>query len=118
MISFESTPKSNIEHPIFSNLNPKIVAQFWKFHQENPDVYVPFRKYALEVRNAGWKKYGVAAIIEQIRWHCDVIEKGKRQFKIGNNLRSCYGRLLAIKDPSFEGFFEFRRSPGTVPLED
>lgn len=97
---------------IFADLSPHIVGSFWKYHEENPKVFKLFEQFANQLRSAGRKHYGVGSITERIRWHFAVETTGD-EFKINNNYRSCYARLLILKDPTFEGFFELRRMPGS-----
>jgi hypothetical protein len=98
---------------IFSDLAPHIVRAFWKYHEENPHIFVLFRRFALEARAAKKNHFSVYAITERIRWYLSVETQGD-EFKINNNYRSCYARLLITSDPIFDGFFSLRSTPGTV----
>jgi hypothetical protein len=100
--------------PLFVDLAPHIVEAFWTFHKNNPQIFALFAGYARELKARGVTHYATHAIIERIRWHYDV-ETDDVDFKINNNHKPCYARLLATEDPAFQDFFEFRRSPGTVP---
>jgi len=104
------------DHEIFRDLAPHIVKSFWKYHTDNPHVFTLFSKYAYELKSKGRKHYGVGVITERIRWHIAVETTGD-DFKINNNYRSCYARLLIIHDRSFADFFQTRRSPGTVKIQ-
>lgn len=102
---------------LFRSLRPHIVDKFWEYHEENPHVYELFKRFAGELKVSGRKNYGAKAIIERIRWHL-MVETHGEDFKMANNHTSCYARLLMAMEPSFEGFFELRHSPGTVPLSE
>lgn len=96
------------DHHLFEDIQPHIRVRFWTYHLENPHILDLFIKYARLAKQAGYKKYGVGSIQERIRWHLDVETRGD-QFKINNNYRSCYGRLVSILLPDeFKDFFEFR----------
>lgn len=102
-----------VYHVAFADLKRRVVEDFTKFHVEHPEVYELFKRFAWDARKAGHKRYGANAIIQRIRWHTSVDTAGE-DFKINNNHYPCYARLLMMNDPSFVGFFETRRTPGTV----
>lgn len=98
-------------HSLFSNIKPHIVNNFIIYHDENPKIYELFKKYSYQLKLLGKTYYGVGAIFERIRWHVEVETIGD-EFKINNNYRSCYARLLMIEDSNFEGFFQLRKTAG------
>lgn len=101
------------KHPLFADLAPHIVENFFVYHSENSHVYESFKKYARQLQRAGRDHHSSQAIIERIRWDT-MVESKNDDFKINNNWPSCYSRLLMIEDPSFIGFFRTRKTPGTV----
>lgn len=96
-------------HHFFLELSSRIVDNFWQYHFDNPKVYELFKKFSIQLKNTGRKHYGVGAVMERIRWHFAVETVGDA-FKINNNYRSCYARLLAIEQPEFLDFFETRKN--------
>lgn len=96
------------DHEIFQGLNQEIVRKFLGYHAQNPDIYVLFKKFSFELLEAGRKHYSAQAIVERIRWHYAIDRSGSDDFKINNNYRPCYARLLILENPIFEGFFELR----------
>lgn len=94
---------------IFEGLAPHIVEAFWKYHALNPQVWELFERFALQLRDAGRKRYGASAIVQRIRWHMAVETQGD-EFKINDHYSPCYARLLILKYPEFQAFFELRRS--------
>lgn len=108
---FDVRPREE-DHEWFLLLDAKIVADFWAFHARHPRVYELFRRYAAEARRAGRDRFGIGMIAERVRWYMTVEAVGTatEDFKINNNLRSCYARLLMIRCPEFEGLFEIRSS--------
>lgn len=97
----------NANHELFCRFNLKTLEDFKKFHTENPQVYEEFCRLSHMMKNTGRKKYSVDAIIHVVRWNLAIQTTGKT-FKINNNIRSIYGRLLAFNEPEFVDFFEFR----------
>lgn len=93
---------------IFGDLKPDIVVAFLEYHEQNPTVYEQFKKFAYEVKGSGRDHFGSKAIMERVRF--ESIVRGVGDFKVNNNFSSCYARLLAFDDPSFNDFFEFRHS--------
>lgn len=104
------------DHPLFGDIQPHVLEAFWCFHQANPLVWQLFHQFTEEVRTAGKRHYGVAAIFERIRWHMNIDTPNQyaAEFKLNNNYRSCYSRLAMIKDPSLKGFFETRATQVNV----
>lgn len=81
---------------------------FMKFHQKHPQVYDYFFQLANEARGKGLKSIGAHLLIQRIRWEAHMDRKDST-YKICNNHFPYYARLLILKNPEFEGFFELRR---------
>lgn len=84
---------------------------FEKFHAENPHIFDLFKKFAVYVRSKGYRNYSAKVIFERIRWHVNV-ETSDKEFKINNNYKAYYTRLLEDVDPRFVGFFRKRQTNG------
>ena len=115
----KSSVMVELQNELFEGLSPKVIECFRKYHLENPHVYDLFRRFSWELKRAGRQYYGAQSICERIRWHLAVETKGD-DFKINNNHIACYARLLIIREPVFEGFFELRTSrakPGDFEQE-
>lgn len=80
---------------------------FEEYDQEHPKIYELFKKFAIQLMANGKKHYGAKSIMERIRWHFDVDERGD-DFKINNNYTSRYVRKLIAEHPMFENFFFLR----------
>lgn len=83
--------------------------KFVEFHKKNPKVLKLLVKFAREVKNVGYTTYSINALFERIRWHVDIETKDKSGFKLSNNYRSRYARLLEMKYPEFEAFFRKKK---------
>lgn len=94
--------------PLFGN--QKRFRKFKEYHAANPMVFVLFRKFARIAKGSprrGRKYFGARMICERIRWYTDVETVGEI-YKISNNHIPYYSRLLMLKYPEFEGFFQTR----------
>lgn len=83
--------------------------EFIMFHRNNPEVYNEIVKLARQIKNRGYDHYGMQAIFEVIRFHTMMKTSGDH-FKINNNWRSYYSRLVMANNPDLEGFFRIRES--------
>lgn len=88
-------------------INDEIEKKFEKFHNKNPHVYKLLVKYAREARKTGKKKFGMGAIYERARWNVEVETRGV-PFKIDNDFRSRYSRVIMHNEHDLDGFFELR----------
>lgn len=97
------------ERVIFGDISPAVVDRFLTYHRQNPEIYELFKRFAMEAKSNGMEHFGAAAICERIRWHV-AVERRNDEFKVNNNYRSCYTRLLILDHPEFSDFFQTRRS--------
>jgi hypothetical protein len=81
--------------------------RLWVFANEH--VIELFLKFAREAKAAGKGHFGIGAIAERVRWEVYITRKEADPWKINNSYRSRLARLLVKRDPSLEGFFEFRK---------
>lgn len=89
-------------------MSARLIAEFQAFHKENPHVYEKLIEIALEIV-AVKKRYGIAALFERLRWINDFETTGD-QFKLNNNYRAFYARMLRKETPEFEELFSVRKS--------
>jgi hypothetical protein len=88
-----------------------IAARFQKFHEENPEVYRELVSLAREIRDKrGYQKFGIATIYEVARWRSIIrADKPADEFKLNNNFRAYYARLIMDQEEDLAGFFDTRR---------
>lgn len=86
----------------------RIEKQFQKFHKDNPHILKLILKFIRKVRRTGRETYSINAIFERIRWHVEIETNGD-DFKMNNNYRSRYVRLIERKYPRYRGFFKTRK---------
>jgi len=89
---------------------------FTEFHEEHPEVYDELKKLALDLVGHGHRRYSINGLFEVLRWHraMRTTDDEQEDFKLNNNYRALYARLLMLVEPRLRGFFETRVSPGTV----
>ena len=91
--------------------------RFEAFHKANPAVFAALRHFALTwVRAKGNQPIGFPAIWERLRWEVSMSTVGGEPWKINNNYRSYYARLLMAREPTLAGLFEVRQSPADAWL--
>ena len=78
--------------------------RFERFHSENPDVYDALVKLARKVKASGLNHYGIAGLYEVLRYDSAISTNGK-PFKLSDNYKSRYSRLIMSQEPDLEGFF-------------
>jgi len=81
--------------------------RFQDFHRANPRVYSELVKLARMLRAKGRVHYGVGALFEVVRFH-RALETTDVMFKLNNNYRSRYARLIMATETDLSGFFETR----------
>lgn len=85
-----------------------IDAAFRAFHHQHPEVYRELAALARQWKAAGHNKVGMAALFEVLRWQRGLATRDVDGFKLNNNFRSRYARLLMANEPDLNGFFETR----------
>ena len=85
------------------------IEAFRKYHEENPQVFELLKKRALQMKERGRKKYGINGLCEVVRWHVNLETRGD-EFKLNNNHRPFYSRLLTALVPELKNFFNQRNA--------
>lgn len=80
---------------------------FWRFHQDNPQVYAELVMLARRWRRRGRRKCGIGMLFEVLRWRSGM-RTGGDDFRLNNNYRSYYARLIMLREPDLTGIFELR----------
>lgn len=84
-----------------------IQERFEAFHRANPGVYAAYRSAALQLVQSGITRYGIGSLTEMLRWEFAIRTK-QDAFKINNNFRSRYARMLMEHEAELKDFFELR----------
>ena len=88
-----------------------IQQRFELFHRANPAIFTRLVRLALELkRHHGCVYYGIGALVEKLRWDYTVrpIKTEGSDFKLCNDYRSRYARLIMATVPELKDFFRTR----------
>jgi len=84
----------------------KHVDAFIDFHVENPHVYDMLVRLALRAKRKG-SCPGIGCLFEVMRYRFTLVTTGN-EFKLNNNFRSLYARVMSVREPELRNYFEFR----------
>jgi len=88
---------------------PTIEDQFKIFHLMNPWVYDLLVNQARYLRFRGHQRVGIGMLFEVLRWkQMMTTDDPHSEFKLNNNYRSHYARLIMANEPDLVGIFELR----------
>jgi hypothetical protein len=91
----------------FGEPTPK---RFERFHAENPSVYTTLVRLAREwVKRTGRHQIGIGALYERARWEI-ALATNDPDFRINNNFRAYYARLIMCQEPDLTELFDLRES--------
>lgn len=105
--------------PMITWKTTRLGIAFFKYHDENPQIYDLFLKFTFQVIASGRESYSVDGITHRMRWYAEVESHDPDGFKINNNHRAYYARLFMEQYPQYDGFFRTRHlvNAGNGPLE-
>lgn len=92
-----------------SLLEDPLEIQFREFHHAHPAVYKALVERAREWKYQGHRKCGIGMLFELFRWDSGITFGPNDGFKLNNNYRSRYARLIMANEPDLDGFFETRQ---------
>lgn len=91
----------------FMQSNSRLENAFRDFHNENPHVYKELVDLACQLKARGRERYSLYALFEVLRWH-KALETTDDDFKLNNNHRPYYARMIMETVPELEDFFQLR----------
>lgn len=91
-----------------SLLEDPLDVAFRQFHHAHPHVYDALVTHALKWQHQGHRKCGIGMLFELFRWDAGMTFGPTADFKLNNNYRSRYARLIMANEPGLNGFFETR----------
>jgi hypothetical protein len=94
---------------LFENLESPQYKRFKLYHENNPEVFEYFKRYALRSIERGFKHLSAEFIFNIIRWETPITASGD-DFKINNDFKPWYSRMFMAQYPQYEGFFRKRSS--------
>jgi hypothetical protein len=86
----------------------RIELEFKDFHAEHPEVYWQLVKLARTWQANGTAKLGIATLFEVLRWNSHLNPQRDSGYKLNNNYRALYARLIMEQEPDLNGLFEIR----------
>lgn len=92
---------------VYSERWPTIQERFVAWLSKHEDIYVEFRVIAASLLDAGVRRYGAKAIVEIVRFHRVMSDKGP--VAVDNDFVSRMARKLVQEDRRFAGFFVMRK---------
>ena len=92
----------------------RIEREFLDFHAQHPEVYVELVRLAREWRSAGHERLGIATLFEVLRWQSHLNGRHDGGFKLNNNYRSLYARLIMAECADLSGLFELRERTASI----
>ncbi len=95
----------------------RIEAAALEFHRQNPHVYIELRDLARRLLAKGRTHYGIGALFEVARFH-RALETSEPAYKLNNNYRAIYARMLMENEPDLAGFFDIRERTTAARWED
>jgi hypothetical protein len=93
---------------MFEFTHDRIELEFKEFHLEHPDVYNELVKLARTWQSNGSDKLGIATLFEVLRWNSHLNPERDSGYKLNNNYRALYARLIMEQEPDLNGLFEIR----------
>lgn len=82
---------------------------FLEFHTANPWVYDALVKLARDLLERGHNRCGIGMLFEVLRWQwARSTTDPSSEFKLNNNYRSRYARLIMEREPDLAEAFEVR----------
>ena len=84
--------------------------RFRRFHMDNTFVLAHLLVLARRWKSKGHSKIGIGMLFEVLRWEHGISRDPKEEFKLNNNYRSYYTRLIQQIAPDVADMFEIRRS--------
>lgn len=83
---------------------------FVSFHAANPHVYERLVEMSRRLLRRGHQKIGIGMLFEVLRWEHLIQTTGDADnFKLNNNYRALYARMVMARNPDLDGIFELRR---------
>lgn len=97
--------------PLVAGEMGKLEVAFWKFHNANPKVYRLLVKFARRWREARGEQavMGIGQLFERVRWEIALATVEDENFKLNNNHRAFYARLIMDRNAELEGIFRLRK---------
>lgn len=81
---------------------------FWHFHAAHPEVYAEIVRLARQWRARDRATWSIDGAYEVIRWQRRINVDHREQYKLNNDYRSRYARLVMEQETDLDGIFKTR----------
>ncbi len=87
-----------------------IQEQFARFHAAHPEVYDGLLGLTRQAASVGRTRIGIGMLFEVLRWEWTIagLPDDAEEWKLNNNYRSRYARLIMRRNPDLDGMFNTR----------
>ena len=86
--------------------------RFLAFHHANPQVYSELVSQARLLKSSGCRCASIALLYERLRWLHFIATQGEEEFKLNNDFRALYARLIMDQETDLHGIFKTRKRAG------
>ena len=93
----------------WGDLPGDICEGFEQFHSDNPQVFSALVSMTRTLLGRGHRRIGMGMLFEVLRWEHYMKTNGE-PFKLNNNYRAFYSRLIENHHPEWEGIYTKRTS--------
>lgn len=101
------SPPDGQQHHSAPSVRGTIRERFDRFHERNPAVYDRLAELARTWAKSRAGRQSIAMLYEVLRWEWGLSTQGD-PFKLNNDYRAYYARLLMEREPDLRGVFETR----------
>jgi len=97
--------------PIEENPLDDMASRFDRFHANNPHVYKNLVNLARKFRDRRPDAVvGIGMLYEVLRWNYYMTTESEEEYKLSNDFRAAYSRLIMRQEPDLEGIFKCKKS--------
>ena len=86
--------------------------KFHEFHRNNPHVYTFLVSAARKLQARGVDRYSIAGLFEVFRYESALSTTDSSGFKLSNNYKPYYARLIMTRESDLDGYFVLHRLKG------
>jgi hypothetical protein len=93
---------------------PAELLKYEAFKQANPWVLPKLTRMCFELKDRGFWHYGIAALVEVLRYEYALTNDPSSEFKFNNNYKAFMAREIMQNNILLDGFFETRKSVADI----
>ncbi|MEV4741776.1 hypothetical protein [Streptomyces sp. NPDC049555] len=102
-------PVAPLRHPEPAGGEVSIQRRFEAFHELNPWIAEQLEVLTADCLQHGSRRVGIGMLFEVLRWQYGRATAGREPWRLNNDYRSRYVRLLIERHPEWVDIFETRR---------